>query len=77
MIVIGEKKSLPTNHLMGHLLKITSVFLKSSTGQSCKIHICVYVYIGASLVAQLVKNPPTMQETLVRFLDQEDSLEKG
>ena len=31
----------------------------------------------ASLVAQLVKNPPAMQETLVRFLGQEDSLEKG
>ena len=30
-----------------------------------------------SLVAQLVKNPPTMQETLVRFLGQEDPLEKG
>ena len=32
---------------------------------------------GASLGAQLVKNPPAMQETLVRFLDQEDLLEKG
>ena len=31
----------------------------------------------ASLVAQLVKNPPVMQETLVRFLGQEDPLEKG
>ena len=31
----------------------------------------------ASLIAQLVKNMPTMQETLVRFLGQEDSLEKG
>ena len=30
----------------------------------------------ASLVAQLVKNLPTMQETLVQFLDQEDPLEK-
>ena len=30
-----------------------------------------------SLVAQLVKNPPAMQETLVRFLSQEDPLEKG
>ena len=30
-----------------------------------------------SLVAQLVKNPPAMQETLVRFLGQEDPLEKG
>ena len=25
--------------------------------------------MGASLTAQLVKNPPAMQETLVRFLD--------
>ena len=31
----------------------------------------------ASLVAQLVKNPPAMQETLVRFLGREDPLEKG
>ena len=33
--------------------------------------------IHASLVAQLVKNPPAMQETLVRSLGQEDPLEKG
>ena len=31
----------------------------------------------ASLVAQLVKNPPVMQETLVQFLGWEDLLEKG
>ena len=31
----------------------------------------------ASLIAQLVKNPPEMQETLVQFLGQEDPLEKG
>ena len=31
----------------------------------------------ASLIAQLVKNPPAMQETLVRFLGLEDLLEKG
>ena len=30
-----------------------------------------------ALVAQLVKNPPAMQETLVRFLSQEDLLEEG
>ena len=29
------------------------------------------------LLAQLVKNPPAMQETLVQFLGQEDLLEKG
>ena len=31
----------------------------------------------ASLIAQLVKNLPAMQETPVRFLGQEDPLEKG
>ena len=30
----------------------------------------------ASLIAQLVKNPPAMQENPVRFLGQEDPLEK-
>ena len=34
-------------------------------------------YSWASLVAQLVKNPPAMQETLVQFLGWEDPLEKG
>ena len=36
-------------------------------------------FIWASLIAQLVKkkNQPAMQETLVRFLGQEDALEKG
>ena len=31
----------------------------------------------AFLVAQLVKNPPAMQETLVPFLGRGDPLEKG
>ena len=29
------------------------------------------------LIAQLIKNPPAMQETLVRSLGQEEPLEKG
>ena len=33
-------------------------------------------WLGASLVAQLVKNPPAMQETPVQFLGQKDLLEK-
>ena len=33
--------------------------------------------VWASLVAQQVKNPPAMQETPIRFLDQKDPLEKG
>ena len=32
---------------------------------------------GASLVVQLVKNLPSMQETWVQFLGWEDPLEKG
>ena len=36
------------------------------------------LWVGwASLVAQLVKNPPAMQETPVQFLGQEDPLKKG
>ena len=38
---------------------------------------CLLCHARASLVVQLVKNPPAMQETLVRFLGLEDSLEKG
>ena len=34
-------------------------------------------YSWASLVVQLVKNPPAMQEILVQFLGREDPLEKG
>ena len=36
----------------------------------------MFLYIWASLIAQLVKNPPAM-ETPVRFLGWEDPLEKG
>ena len=35
------------------------------------------VLIGASLMAQLVKNPPAMRETWIRSLGWEDPLEKG
>ena len=34
------------------------------------------IFWGASLVAQLVKNLPAVQETLVRFLGGEEPLEK-
>ena len=34
-------------------------------------------YPGASLVAQLGKNPPAMQETWIRSLGWEDPLQKG
>ena len=36
-----------------------------------------YNVIGGSLVAQMVENLPALQETWVRSLGWEDSLEKG
>ena len=50
------------------------------------MHIYIYILFyfifhyglsGASLVAQMVKNPPTLQRTWVPSPDQEDPLEKG
>ena len=38
---------------------------------------CPLQHSWASLVAQLVMNPPAMQETWVRSLGWEDTLEKG
>ena len=40
-----------------------------------RMHIKGLVWV--SLIVHLVKNLPAMQETLVRFLDWEDPLEKG
>ena len=37
----------------------------------------VNLYLLTSAVAQMVKNLPAMQETQVRSLGQEDTLEKG
>ena len=46
--------------------RLNYVYLYSST-----------LYIWASLVAQMVKNPPAMWGTRVHSLDWEDPLEKG
>ena len=37
----------------------------------------MFLLLYGSLVAQLVKNPPAMQEILVQFLGWEDPLENG
>ena len=36
-----------------------------------------YTWAWSSLVAQMVKNPPAMQETWIQSLGPEDPLEKG
>ena len=39
--------------------------------------VCQFTSPPPTTVAQLVKNPPATQETLVQFLGREDLLEKG
>ena len=60
---------------MGCLLQ--NVYLCFSSIMSLKTFVGRLTNHGVSLTAQLVKNPPAMQETLVRFLGQEDTLGKG
>ena len=71
--------------------KASCLFLTSAPTAGCQLvpflkqHLSVlkiifqvmYLAYRASLVAQLIKNLPAMQETLVRFLGREDPLEKG
>ena len=38
---------------------------------------CMYIYLRASLVAQMIKNLPAVWETRVQSLGSEDPLEEG
>ena len=51
--------------------------LVSPGGSQEEKNTCHLAAIITSLIAQPVKNPPAMQETPIRFLGPEDSLEKG
>ena len=66
-----SRYNISQNEIRGKLQKIHSTL---------KLHADFYVPMNIkrdSLIAQLVKNPPAMQETPVRFLGWEDLLEKG
>ena len=53
-------------------------FLKNLNFSSCKCKYYIQIYINrASLVVQMVKNLPTMQETQVRFPGLRRSPEEG
>ena len=41
------------------------------------VFVVLFFFFFASLVAQMVKNPPAMQKTQVQSLGWEDPLEKG
>ena len=56
---------------------ITSWQIDGETMETVKNFIFSGSKITGSLITQLVKNLPAMQETLVQFLGQEDLLKKG
>ena len=70
---------------------VSRIYTYLQTQAACIKHVQLFIYqsnhnkvllkndriIVASLIAQLVKNPPAVQETLVRLLGREDPLEKG
>ena len=59
-------------------MNLRNITLKEKSKlQTMKIIKSCYTLQRASLVAQLVKNPPAVQETWVRSLGQEDPLEEG
>ena len=74
---------LSNNHQLRGLKQYTLTVLTVSRVSNLKCGLAGFFaqdlseLLWAALIAQLVKNPPTIQETLVRFLGWEDPLEKG
>ena len=69
----GRKESDMTEWLKFHF----HFYFSDLSIKKKKILLCLQYKGFPSLVAQLVKNPPAMQETWVRSLGWEDLLEKG
>ena len=64
--------------LQGRILEWVAIpFSWGSSQLRNRTHVSSLQYPWSSLVSQLVKNPPAMQETSVRSLNWEDPLEKG
>ena len=59
-----------------HKVEILVLARLSSFLETLRMNLLPHSF-GASVIAQLVKNPPAVQETPVRFLGQEDPWEKG
>ena len=64
-------------HKAGHVQSFPTLNMSGMRRESWKAESLLGSLPWASLVAQLVRNPPAVQETLVRFLGWEDPLEKG
>ena len=73
----GERKGYPLQY-SGLENSMNCIGITKSQTQLSNFHFTSLFSVDrASLKAQLVKNPPAMQETPVQFLAWEDPLEKG
>ena len=87
--LVGElRPHMPRSNYWTHVPELKNLCIATkdphaaTKTQCCKIKkkkkkAHLYVIVGASLVAQLVKNLPAVQETQVRSLGQEDSPAEG
>ena len=85
----GPRSQVPCLHLFAGRMEVEGLSLTNPRGRCWAGQLAqetragslslalLPIPFGASPIAQLVKNPPAMQETLVRFLGWEDPLEKG
>ena len=62
---------------IGCLPRAKELKLRQCPEEANSFSLGVSIPVGASLIAQLVKNPPAIRETWVQFLGGEDPLEKG
>ena len=76
--IIYQVLILQLSMLGGNFFLSFGVILQEKLGSQTSKCLSLYKFgTWASLVAQLVKNPPAIWETWVRFLGWEDPLEKG
>ena len=67
--MIQASFSAPEDNLVKYKVNLSGGDYPQNESNGCLSMVCM-------LIAQVVKNPPAMQETLVGFLGQEDPLEK-
>ena len=65
--------------LTNFLISMIKVYIPGMKSNLIKIYplFTTVFFFRASLLAQVIKNPPAMQETPVQFVGREDPLEKG
>ena len=76
IISFGTAATKRQTSFLGNSMFITQKNQQSRLAMTVSF-MCQLYWTGASLIAQVVKNPPAMQEMPVQFLGLEDRLEKG